>query len=379
MRITDVTAFPLSFPIPEDRQVTLGIGRAVKRDAVLIKVTTDEGLTGWGEAHAGRAPGAIAQLVNTSIRQLVVGRQATDTSGVWDVVYKRLFASHGMGAATSIALSGLDQALWDIRGKAVGWPLYKLLGGALKPIKAYAGGVSLGFQEPAKLVEEAKSVLAAGYPALKLRVGDTPANDIARVESVREAIGDDIDILVDGNANCSLAHVRRIMPALDDCAVGWLEEPFAPTDYRLYHEAAMIGDTPLAAGENHYTRFEFHRLVEDGDITILQPDLSKSGGVTECWRIAALASAWKLEVNPHTSLTALNVAATLHLMCAIDNAGYFEAELSRHNPFRDEMIDWQPKVAPDGTVTPPDAPGLGVEVDEARLARFPVIDGPGYV
>ncbi|MBT5108858.1 MAG: mandelate racemase/muconate lactonizing enzyme family protein, partial [Rhodospirillaceae bacterium] len=137
--------------------------------------------------------------------------------------------------------------------------------------------------------------------------------------------------------------------------------------------------TPLAAGENHYTRYEFHRMIEDGCMTVVQPDLSKTGGVTEALRIAALASAWKLTINPHTSLTGLNVAAGIHLLCSIDNPGYFEADISRHNPFRDDLCDWRAEVDSDGFVHPPEKPGLGVEFDEDQLRAFPLIDGPGYV
>ena len=129
MKIADVTAYPLSFAIPKKFQVRLGIGAAVKRDCVLVRVATDDGLVGWGEAHTGRAPGAVAQLANTTLRSLVSGMEASDVVGVWDRVYKMQFASHGMGAAAAIAMSGIDMALWDIRGKAVGWPLYRLLGG----------------------------------------------------------------------------------------------------------------------------------------------------------------------------------------------------------------------------------------------------------
>ena len=118
MKITNVTAIPVSFPIPEDKGVTLGIGRAVKRDAVLVKVETDEGITGWGESHAGRAPGAVAQLANTTLRTLVTGMEATDNVGVWQRIYRMQLASHGMGAGCAIAMSGIDMALWDIRGKA---------------------------------------------------------------------------------------------------------------------------------------------------------------------------------------------------------------------------------------------------------------------
>ncbi len=379
MKIADVTAYPLSFAIPEKFQVRLGIGAAVKRDCVLVRVTTDDGLVGWGEAHAGRAPGAVAQLINTTIKALVAGLDASDTVGVWDRVYKMQLASHGMGAASAIALSGLDMALWDIRGKAAGWPVYKLLGGRAKDVAAYAGGISLGYQPPEELVEEALSVTAKGYKALKLRLGDTPGNDIARVSAVRAAVGDEIDILTDANAAYSLSDARRVMPALDAAQVGWLEEPFPPHDHRRYKEARSFGITPLAAGENHYTRFELQRVVEDGVITIIQPDLSKTGGITEGQRIAHMASAWKLSFNPHTSLTGLNVAASIHMLASVDNAGYFEADLSVYNPLRDDLCSWQATVDDAGNVRPPEGPGLGVEIDEALLEKFPLIDGPGYV
>ncbi|MEN3378668.1 MAG: hypothetical protein V7604_4023, partial [Hyphomicrobiales bacterium] len=183
----------------------------------------------------------------------------------------------GMGAGCAMAMSGIDMALWDIRGKAVGWPLYRLLGGAQKPIPAYAGGVSLGYQDPSALVDEARPHLEAGYRAIKLRVGDSPRRDLARIEAVRKAAGDDIDILVDANTAYSVKDARAVMPAMDELNVGWLEEPFPPHDHRSYQLATSFGQVPLASGENHFTRFEFNRVIEDGAITILQPDISKTG------------------------------------------------------------------------------------------------------
>ena len=156
LRIKDVKAFATSYPIPPGQSVQLGIGRAVKRDAVVVKVTTEGGLVGYGESHHGRAHTAIAQLVNTTLRQLILGMNAADVVGCWNRIYSRQLASHGMGAGCAMAMSGIDMALWDIRGKATGWPLYRLLGGAQKPIPAYAGGVSLGYQEPSALVDEVR-------------------------------------------------------------------------------------------------------------------------------------------------------------------------------------------------------------------------------
>ncbi len=379
LKIEEVRAFPTSFPIDPKYSVTLGIGRTVKRDAVIVKITAEGGLTGWGEAHHGRCPGAVAHLVNTTMRQLVVGEDANDINGIWKKVYDKQLASHGMGAGACLALSGIDMALWDIRGKALNLPLYKLLGGRSKPIPAYAGGVSLGYQEPKSLAEEARPHIEAGYKAVKLRIGDTVARDVERIAAIRKAFGDDLVILTDANTGYDVDDVRAAMPALDAHNIGWLEEPFPAHDYKSYQQAARYGRTPLAAGENHYTRFEFNRVIEDGAITILQPDLSKTGGITEAVRIAALASSWKLPIHPHTSMTGLNMAATIHFLAAIENGGYFEADISRNNLFRDEMVSTPYKVDKDGNVVPLETPGIGVELDEKFLAAHPVIEGPSYV
>ena len=377
LKIAKVEGFATSFPVKQG--VTLGIGRAVKRDAIIVKVTTESGLIGWGESHHGRCPGAIAQLINTTMRQLVLGMDAADVVGVWAKIYTGQLASHGMGTAAALAMSGIDLALWDIRGKAVGWPLYKLLGGSNKPIKAYAGGISLGFQEPALLVEEARGLVARGYRAVKLRFGDTAAKDIARLAAIRKGLGDDIVVMVDANTAYTLADVRAAMPAMEEHNVRWLEEPFPPQDYRSYRQAAAMGRVPLAAGENHFTRFEFNRLIAEGSVQILQPDLSKTGGVTEVLRIAAMASAEKLAIHPHTLASGINMAASIHLLSAIENPGYFEADVAKENLFRDRLTNRPDLLDENGCVRPGEAPGLGVEIDEAFLAAHPVIEGPAYV
>lgn len=380
MKIAEIKAYPTSYALPQDLDVRLGIGRMVKRDTIIVKVETQGGLVGWGESHHGRAPGTVAHLVGTTLKQLIVGMDATDVVGIWSRIYKMQLGSHGMGAATALAMSGIDMALWDIRAKAVGWPLYKLLGGSAKPIPAYAGGVSLGYQPPEQLVEEVRPFVEAGFKAVKLRVGDTPARDVGRATAVRKTFGDGLVILSDANTGCTVEDARRLMPGLEAAGVSWLEEPFPAHDHRSYAIAKTFARIPLAAGENHYTRFEFHRLIEDGAITILQPDLSKTGGITEGLRIAAMASAWKLPVHPHTSLSALNMAASIHFLCAIDNGGYFEADISKINPYRDQLCSQKPyQVTEDGTVRPLEAPGIGLDVDERFLERHPVIEGPSYV
>ncbi len=379
-RIADIRAVPISFPVPPEHSVTLGIGRSVKRDAVLVRVESSDGHIGWGEAHHGRAPGAIAKLIDTTIRELVVGMDAHDTNGVWARVFKMQVASHGMGAASVLALSGLDLALWDLRCQATGWPLVKMLGGTPKPIKAYAGGIALGYQAPASLVDEARRHIASGYRALKLRVGDTWRRDVERVQAVRAAVGDDIELLVDANTNYTLDDVRRVMPAFEEANVGWLEEPFPPMDRRAYAAAAALGRVPLAAGENHYTRYEFSTLLDDGHVGFVQPDLSKTGGITEAMRIAAMASALKLTVNPHTSATAINMSTSIHYLSAVDNPGYFEGDVTVLNPFRDLLGHRLPYALDDkGCVTALDGVGIGLTIDTAFIAEHPLIDGPCYV
>lgn len=380
MRIADIRSFPVSFPVPADKSVTLGIGRTVKRDAVIVRVETDEGHVGWGEAHHGRCPGAVAKVVDTTLRELVLGRDPLDVVGLWGHVYKMQLASHGVGAAASMALSGLDCALWEIRAQAAQWPLYRLLGGANRPVKAYAGGISLGWQPAAQLVEEAQRLVAQGFRAIKLRVGDTPARDIERVLAVRRALGPLIDILVDANTGYTVEDVRKVMPAFEEAAVGWLEEPFPPHDRRSYAEATRLGRVPLAAGENHFTRFDFTTLMEERNVRFIQPDLSKTGGITEALRIAAMASAYKLTLNPHTSATAPNMAATIHYLCALDNPGYFEADVTELNPFRDQMADRPPYVLDSkGCVHPYEGVGNGLAIDPGFLAAYPLIEGPCYV
>ncbi len=379
MKIVEIKAYPTSFPVPRDGGVRLGIGQAVKRDAVMVKVTTEDGIIGWGESHHGRAHTAIAKLIETTLSQLILGMDAADTTGVWAKIYKFQLGSHGMGAGCAMAMSGIDMALWDIRGKATGWPLYRLLGGTRRPVPAYAGGISLGYQPPASLIDEAQPMLEAGYKAVKLRIGDTVRNDIERMEAVRNAFGDGLAILTDANTGYTIGDVRRVLPAMDALDIGWLEEPFPAHDHRTYREARGLGRTPLAAGENHFTRFEFTRVLEDDVIRIWQPDLSKAGGVTEVMRIAAMASAFKIPVHPHSSMTGVNQAASIHLLAAIENGGYFEADLSKGNLFRDVMGSEPWRIGKDGNVLPLDAPGIGVAVDEDFLKAHPAIEGPGYV
>jgi D-galactarolactone cycloisomerase len=375
--IVSVEGFACSVSLAQP--VMMGLGMATKREAVVIKITTESGLVGWGEAHHGRAPRAIEALVNSTVRDLVVGQDAAETTAVWERVFRNQLATHGTGAAAACALSGVDMALWDIRAKAAGWPLYRLLGGRKRAIPAYAGGVALGYKEPSALVEDVQALVAQGFTAVKLRIGQNVDSDVARVRAVREAVGPDLAIMTDANAQYSAEQVTRIVPVFEELGVGWLEEPFPPQGRRQYIEAARRSRVPLAAGENHYTRYEFAELIEDGAVSVLQPDASKVGGVTEMMRVAALASVANLPICPHTSITGINMAATIHLIASMPTAHYFEADIAKGNALRSGLCSSPFEIDVDGNVVPSDAPGIGVDVDEDFLHAHPLTDGPAFI
>ena len=175
----------------------MGIGSTTKRDTIIVRVETSEGITGYGEAHPGRSPGAVVSLIHNTLAPMLIGMKATDVIGVWKRVHRMQLSSHGVGSGASLGLSGIDMALWDIRGKAAKMPLYELLGGSKRRLPAYAGGISLGYQPKESLADEAQEYVSRGYKAIKLRLGDSAKADIERVLHVRKVLGDDIDILTD--------------------------------------------------------------------------------------------------------------------------------------------------------------------------------------
>ena len=377
MRIAEVRAFPLSFDM-QGAAVTLGTGAMVKRDVVVVRVRTQDGLVGYGEAHHAMAPTVVAELVNTGLGPLLVGRDAMAVEDLWHLMYHKQGRTHGAGWAVYKAMSGIDIALWDLRGKALGQPVYRLLGGERKRLRAYAGGTCLGYQPPERLTEEALALVAKGYTAIKLRLGDTVRDDAARLRHVRRVLGDGVDIAVDINTKYSLREVMALLPTLEECNAFWVEEPFPPDNLDDYVSVNQRTRLPLAAGENHFTRYQALQLLQRGAVDIVQPDVSKAGGITEGKKIADLAAAFRRPFAPHTSMSGINAAATLHLLCATANALIYEADEAAVNPFRDHLASPAPRIV-EGYVEPPEGPGLGIEVDESLFQRYPVIPGPCYV
>lgn len=373
--INKIEAFALSCPTPEG--ATFAVGRSAKRDMVLVRVETQCGIVGYGEAHHAQSPSTIAAFINDALAPLVEGMDALESEAIWHRVWLRLIATHGPGAAAVIGLSGLDLALWDIRGKAVDLPVWRLLGGTRRPIPAYAGGISLGFQPEADLLREIEGYLARGLTMMKLRLGDTMANDLTRVRALRREFGDRIILAGDAGTRYRSSDVARIVEVCDEGALFWLEEPFTPDNLPAYRRLRDLTPTPLAAGENHFTRHELRSLISEQVIQFVQADACKAGGITELVKIASMADAWHLQFAPHTSASVLSTAASLHVLSAASNGFIYEADVSAVNAFRDEL--GPPFEITDGTILAPEGPGLGVEINEDLIDRYPFIPGASYV
>lgn len=372
--IKKIEAFALSCPTPGG--AVFAVGRTAKRDMVLVRVETDDGIVGYGEAHHAQAPTMIAAFINEALGPLLIGMDAHETEAIWDKTYRHFISTHGPGAGAVIGLSGVDLALWDVKGKALGQPVYKLLGGARRDIPAYAGGISLGFQSLDALKREAETLLEAGYSFLKLRIGDTLKDDLLRVRGVREALGDDVILAADAGTRYGTADIARIAEICEAGRLIWLEEPFTPDNIDGYRRLRDVTPTALAAGENHFTRHELRTLISEQIIQYVQADCCKAGGITEMLKIAALAGAWHLKFAPHTSASVLSTAATLHVMSVAPNAFVYEADVSAINAFRDVL--GTPIEVTEGLVRAPEGPGLGVEIDESLIDEYPVILGASY-
>lgn len=373
-RIKRIEAFALSCPTPGG--AVFAVGRSAKRDMVLVRVETQGGIVGYGEAHHAQTPSTIATFINDALGPALIGMDAHETEAVWDHAYRRFIATHGPGAAAVIGLSGVDLALWDIKGKDLGQPVYRLLGGKRKPIRAYAGGISLGFQPADELKREIEGFVARGYDFMKLRVGDTMAKDLERVSAVRAAFGPEITLAADAGTRYRTADVAAIVEICEAGRLAWLEEPFTPDNLPGYRRLRDLTATPLAAGENHFTRHELRALISKQVIQFVQADCCKTGGITEILKIASLADAWHLQFAPHTSASVLSTAASTHVLSVAPNAFIYEADVSAINAFRDEL--GTPFEIVGGTISAPEGPGLGVEIDESLIAKYPFIPGASY-
>ncbi|CAH1656751.1 mandelate racemase/muconate lactonizing enzyme family protein [Chelatococcus asaccharovorans] len=373
-KIKRIEAFALSCPTPGG--AVFAVGRSAKRDMVLVRIETADGIVGYGEAHHAQTPSTIAAFINDALGPSLIGMDAHETEAIWDKSYRHYIATHGPGAAAVIGLSGVDLALWDIKGKDLGQPVYRLLGGRRRPIRAYAGGISLGFQPVDDLKREIEGYIGRGYDFMKLRVGDSIETDLARVSAIRAAFGPEITLAADAGTRYRSADIARIAEICEAGRLAWLEEPFTPDNLPGYRRLRDVTSTPLAAGENHFTRHELRALISEQLIAFVQADACKTGGITEILKIAALADTWHLQFAPHTSASVLSTAASVHVLSVAPNAFIYEADVSAINAFRDDL--GPPFAIENGTILAPEGPGLGVAIDERLIARYPFIPGASY-
>ena len=346
-----------------------------ERAVCLVRVTTDEGVYGWGEGYGP------AEVVQAGIRWFtphLLGQDPLHTAAIWQILYRRSldYARRGVLLA---ALSAIDIALWDVKGKVLGQPLSVLLGGPRRAaVRVYATGMYFrhDVELPTHLAQEAVSYVEQGFTALKMKVGLGIAEDTANVRAVRAAIGPEIALMMDANHAYARHEALALARAVEDQQIGWFEEPLSPEDYEGYRELRQQSSIPIAGGECEYLCAGFRHLAVNQCVDIAQPDLGAAGGLTEGQRIASLMQTFGAQVTPHCWGTGIAFAAALHFAATLDPLpGRLRQpepllEMDRtENPLR-ERLTWPRFELYNGTVTVPTAPGLGVEIDMNEVAAF---------
>ena len=343
---------------------------------LVVEIFTDDGLVGIGDAAL--APQVTKQVIDLQLKQLLIGKDPWDIEFLWQHMYRKTmaFGRRGIGM---IAISAVDIALWDILGKSAKQPVYRLLGGRTKPrIPVYAS--RLYSVELSELAAEAKRYKAEGYKAMKLRFGWGPSDGAAGmqrnlnlVRTVRETVGDGIDVMADAYMGWTLDYAKRMLPLLSPFHLRWLEEPVIPDDVHGYAELKSYGCIPIAGGEHEFTAYGFRDLLEARALDYIQFDTNRVGGLTQARKIAALAEAYSVPVIPH--------AGQMHnyhvVMASLNSpmAEYFPVvDVEVGNELFWYIFNGEPK-AKDGFIDlDENVPGLGLTVNEAALEQFEVME-----
>lgn len=389
MRIQDIRCIPLEVPLP--RPVYDANYRMATKPALLVEVVTDAGLVGLGEAaHFGGPMRSTRVVIEGELREHLLGEDPREIERLWEQMHQRAY-KHARGGVLIAAMSGIDIALWDLRGKLAGQPLWRLLGGYRREVPAYATG---GFYAEGKgireLVAEMEGYCRHGFRAVKMKVGRNSQiegsplramahrglcevsleEDLARVRAVREAIGPEVRLAVDANGAWDVPTAIRMGRALEPLDIYWYEEPVCPDDIRGSARVAEQVAIPVAGYETcTYGRVGFRDYIAAGAIHFVQPDVAWAGGLTESLKIAHLAQAFHLPLAPHIHGSAVAVAAAVHLLGAIPNGSLAEMVFPAH-PLMAELVREPLQVDATGHIRLTDAPGLGLELDPAVVARY---------
>lgn len=376
MRITSVRTHVLQAALAEP----FAYSRAWydTRMAMLVEIETDTGLTGWGECYG---PALMTEAVVRATAPWLIGQDPLHSEMIWQETYARL-RDHGQKGLAIEGLSGIDIALWDIKGKHFGVPAHMLMGGPLRTaVQAYATGLyRRRTGDPFRyLVEEAVGYVAEGFKAVKLKVGFGIAEDAAITRAIRAAIGPDIALMVDANHAYDSVAAIRLGRLIEPCDIGWFEEPVPPEDLAGYRAVRAALSIPIAGGECEYTRLGFRDVLATGAMDIVQPDTCAAGGLSECRKIADMAAAFGVRYNPHVWGTGIGIAASLQLLAVVPThtptslaplQPLLEFDRTEH-PIRQAILR-TPIEHAGGMVRIPDGPGLGIEIDRAALDRFRV-------
>ena len=343
---------------------------------LMLRIETDDGLVGWGEPVVEGRAGTVEAAID-ELSDYLIGQDPQRIEDHWQVLTKGGF--YRGGPVLSSAVAGIDQALWDITGKAHNMPVYDLLGGPVRETVRVYGWI--GGDRPAEIAEQAQLQLDAGVTAMKMNASaellaiDTPAQVkaiVSRVAAVREVLGDANDIAIDFHGRFSPAMARRVLPLLEPFMPMFIEEPIVPelsADIRRVVDATSI---PIALGERLYSRWDFRDVLTQG-IAVAQPDLSHAGGISEVRRIASMAEAYGVSLAPHCPLGPVALAASLQVDFASPNFLIQEQSLGIHYNVGSDLLDYLMDTSifetVDGSVRRPTGPGLGIEVDEAEVRR----------
>lgn len=388
MKIRIIRSYVLRVPLG-DKLFYSSQAAFPERNSYLVRIETDTGLIGWGEGGQYGPPEPVAACIDHVLAPKLIGRDPTEPVRIWEELYN-FSRDFGQKGTYVEAISALDIALWDIAGQSAGLPVWKMLGGRFREaVPAYATGCYYpqDFSRLPDLLraleEEASGYADAGFEMLKVKIGLLSLkDDIERLRVIRAAVGPDIGMMVDANHAYNATSAIRMGHLMEPLDVRFFEEPVVPEDKAGYRRVRAENPVPVAGGECEFTRYGFAELIGTGCIDIAQPDLAVCGGFTAFKQILAFASTHGVGVIPHVWGSGIAVAAALQAIAtippiphtanpiALQNAPIVEFD-RKHNPLRDDLLDQRFALA-DGKLAVPDAPGLGVTVNEAALQRFSV-------
>ena len=345
---------------------------------LFLKIETDEGISGWGEPVVeGRAHTVAAAVEELSFYFL--GKDPRNIEDLWQTMYRAGFYRGGPEVMSAIA--GIDQALWDIKGKRLGVPVYEMLGGSCRDkLKVYCW---IGGDRPSDIVREVKEKQAAGYSAVKMNATEElhyidsfkkVEAVLARAQAVRDAAGNDVEFGIDFHGRVHKSMAKVLAKELEPFHPMFIEEPVLSENLEALREIARATSTPIATGERLFSRWDFKRLLTDGYVDIIQPDLSHAGGISECKKIAAMAEAFDVAVAPHCPLGPVALAACVQLDMCTPNVFIQEQSLGIHYNQGGDLLDYLKDTSPfiykDGFIAPPLGAGLGIEVDEDKIRQM---------